>query len=180
MLLFLTTGIGNGSTYRMIPVIFRTEREREAQDRGEGVVAEARRQGLKEGAFALGFIEAIAVYGGFIIPRAFEVSLEATGGPQAVLMMFIAFYVTCVVATWYFYCRRNEDSLLRKGVEGPLSERPLDAFRQCPRPCCYIADYLDDGACLAPHFELVLGLRWSVQDTSDRREVLLRSQLEVC
>ena len=107
MLLFLTTGIGNGSTYRMIPVIFRTEREREARDRGEGVVAEAKRQGLKEGAFALGFIGAVAAYGGFIIPRAFGASLEATGGPQAALTMFTVFYVTCVAATWYFYCRRN-------------------------------------------------------------------------
>ena len=107
MLLFLATGVGNGSTYRMIPVIFRTEREREAQDRGQGVVAEARRQGLKEGAFALGFIGAVAAYGGFIIPRAFGASLDATGGPQAALMMFIVFYVTCVGATWYFYYRRN-------------------------------------------------------------------------
>ena len=91
----------------MIPVIFRTEREREAQARGEGVVAEARRQGLKEGAFALGFIGAVAAYGGFIIPRAFGASLDETGGPQAALMMFIVFYVTCVGATWYFYYRRN-------------------------------------------------------------------------
>jgi NNP family nitrate/nitrite transporter-like MFS transporter len=107
MVLFLATGIGNGSTYRMIPVIFRTEREQEVQNLGEGVVAEARRQGLKEGAFALGFIGAVAAYGGFIIPRAFGASLEATGGPQAALMMFIVFYVTCVAATWYFYCRRS-------------------------------------------------------------------------
>jgi NNP family nitrate/nitrite transporter-like MFS transporter len=107
MLLFLATGVGNGSTYRMIPVIFRAEREREAQDRGQGVVAEARRQGLKEGAFALGFIGAVAAYGGFIIPRAFGASLDATGGPQAALMTFIVFYVTCVGATWYFYYRRN-------------------------------------------------------------------------
>jgi NNP family nitrate/nitrite transporter-like MFS transporter len=107
MLLFLATGVGNGSTYRMIPVIFRAEREREAQDRGQGVVAEARRQGLKEGAFALGFIGAVAAYGGFIIPRAFGASLDATGGPQTALMTFIVFYVTCVGATWYFYYRRN-------------------------------------------------------------------------
>ena len=68
LLLFVTTGLGNGSTYRMIPSIFRTEREREAEGRGEGVVAEATRRGLKESAFALGFAGAIAAYGGFIIP----------------------------------------------------------------------------------------------------------------
>lgn len=46
MVLFLTAGIGNGSTYRMIPTIFRTQRVREA--RGEGAVTEAARQGQRE------------------------------------------------------------------------------------------------------------------------------------
>ncbi|HZG62569.1 MAG TPA: hypothetical protein VEY13_03515 [Rubrobacteraceae bacterium] len=41
MVLFLTAGIGNGSTYRMIPTIFRTERVREVEDGGEGAKAEA-------------------------------------------------------------------------------------------------------------------------------------------
>jgi NNP family nitrate/nitrite transporter-like MFS transporter len=50
------TGIGNGSTYRMIPFIFRKEREREAEGRGDGILAEACRKGLKEGAFAIGLL----------------------------------------------------------------------------------------------------------------------------
>jgi hypothetical protein len=41
MVLFLTTGIGNGSTYRMIHSVFRTERVREAVHRGEGARTEA-------------------------------------------------------------------------------------------------------------------------------------------
>jgi MFS transporter, NNP family, nitrate/nitrite transporter len=68
MVLFLTAGIGNGSTYRMIPSIFRTEREREAEGRGEGVTAEALRLGQKEGSFVIGFAGAIGAYGGFFIP----------------------------------------------------------------------------------------------------------------
>jgi NNP family nitrate/nitrite transporter-like MFS transporter len=109
LLLFITTGIGNGSTYRMIPFIFRTERERESEGQGEGVRAEAIRQGLKESAFVLGFAGAIAAYGGFIIPRAYGSSIEATGGPQTALACFIIFYVSCIAVTWWFYCRRNAE-----------------------------------------------------------------------
>jgi NNP family nitrate/nitrite transporter-like MFS transporter len=107
LILPTATGIGNGSTYRMIPSIFRAEREREAEGRGEGVMAEAARRGLKESAFALGFAGAIAAYGGFIIPRAYGSSIESTGGPQAALFAFIVFYASCIAVTWWFYCRRN-------------------------------------------------------------------------
>ena len=108
MVLFATAGIGNGSTYRMIPTIFRTERERMAGD-DDGARTEARRLGLKEGSFVLGFAGAIGAYGGFIIPRAFGASVEATGGPQIALMCFIAFYVTCMAVTHWFYFRRNAE-----------------------------------------------------------------------
>ncbi len=107
IILFLTAGIGNGSTYRMIPFIFRTEREREA--RGEGEKAEAARQGQKEGSFVLGFAGAIAAYGGFVIPQAYKYSIGATGGPQTALFSFIAFYVTCMMVTWYFYYRKDAE-----------------------------------------------------------------------
>jgi len=109
LLLFVTTGIGNGSTYRMIPSIFRAEREREAGS-DEGAKAEATRQGLKEAAFALGFAGAIAAYGGFIIPRAYGSSIDAIGGPQAAFFAFIAFYVTCLAVTWWFYYRRDAET----------------------------------------------------------------------
>jgi len=109
LVLFVATGIGNGSTYRMIPSIFGAEREREAEGRGEGVVAEARRGGLKEAAFALGFAGAIAAYGGFIIPRAYGYSIDATGGPGTALFAFVAFYVSCIAITWWFYYRRNAE-----------------------------------------------------------------------
>jgi len=75
--------------------------------RGHCVVAEATRRGLKESAFALGFAGAIAAYGGFIIPRAYGSSIDATGGPQTALFAFVVFYATCVAVTWWFYCRRN-------------------------------------------------------------------------
>ncbi len=107
MILFLTVGLGNGSTYRMIPSIFRTERVREAE--GEGAKAEAARVGQKEGSFVLGFAGAIGAYGGFFIPQAYKYSIGATGGPQTALIGFVAFYATCIAVTWYFYYRKNAE-----------------------------------------------------------------------
>lgn len=109
MVLFLTSGIGNGSTYRMIPSIFRTKRVREAADRGEGAKTEAARIGQKEGSFVIGFVGAIGAYGGFLIPQAYKYSTSTFGGPQAALVTFVAFYVTCIAVTWWFYSRRNAE-----------------------------------------------------------------------
>ena len=69
MVLFLTTGIGNGSTFRMIPVIFLTERTREAAGKGTAAQEQAVRDGNKEAAAVLGFSSAIGAYGGFFIPE---------------------------------------------------------------------------------------------------------------
>lgn len=109
MVLLLTAGIGNGSTYRMIPTILRTERVREVKDGGEGAKAEAARQGQKDSSFVLGFARAIAAYGGFVIPQAYKYSIGATGGPQTALISFVVFYATCMAVTWYFYYRRNAE-----------------------------------------------------------------------
>jgi len=85
MLLFLTTGIGNGSTFRMIPVIFPP----------------------KEASPVLGFSGAIGAYGGFFIPKSYGTSISMTGGPEAALYLFIVFYFTCIALTWWYYSRRN-------------------------------------------------------------------------
>ena len=106
IVLFALTGIGNGSTFRMIPVIFLTERQRAA-----GKDAASQRQAVqdagKESAAVLGFSGAIGAYGGFFIPKSFGTSLDLTGSPLAALYCFIVFYVTCVLVTWWFYARRN-------------------------------------------------------------------------
>lgn len=107
--LFAATGIGNGSTYRMIPFIFRTERAREAEGLDEEQRDSLVRRGLKEGATVLGFAGAIGAYGGFFIPRAFGSSIEATDGPQAALTAFIVFYLTCLALTWWYYFRRSAE-----------------------------------------------------------------------
>ena len=82
MLLFLTTGIGNGSTFRMIPVIFLTERQRDAAGQGKRAEEQAVRDGNKEAAAVLGFSGAIGAYGGFFIPKSYGTSIAMTGGPE--------------------------------------------------------------------------------------------------
>ncbi|MCW5605669.1 MAG: NarK family nitrate/nitrite MFS transporter [Burkholderiales bacterium] len=109
MLLFLTTGIGNGSTFRMIPVIFMTERLRATEGRGEEARAQAAKDGNKEAAAVLGFSGAIGAYGGFFIPKSYGTSIAATGGPEAALYVFMLFYLTCIAMTWWYYARRNAE-----------------------------------------------------------------------
>ena len=105
LILFVTTGIGNGSTYRMIPSIFREEKLRMAGPMGDRASA-LKRAGI-EGAAALGFIGAIGACGGYLIPRGFGASIAATGGPHLALEIFLGFYVTCVALTWWYYLRRS-------------------------------------------------------------------------
>jgi len=109
MLLFLTTGIGNGSTFRMIPVIFLNQRLAVAPKGPEGE-AQAVREGNKEGAAVLGFSSAVGAYGAFFIPRSYGTSIEMTGSPEAALWVFIAFYFSCLAITWWYYARRGAEA----------------------------------------------------------------------
>ncbi|WP_298432075.1 NarK family nitrate/nitrite MFS transporter [Geobacter sp.] len=110
ILLFATTGVGNGSTFRMIPIIFLTERQREAEGKGEAAKEQAIKDAGKEAAAVLGFTSAIAAYGAFFIPKSFGTSIAATGGPQTALYGFIAFYGSCILLTWWYYSRRNAEA----------------------------------------------------------------------
>jgi len=107
IVLFALTGIGNGSTFRMIPIIFLTERQAEAKGKGPAADKQALLDAAKESAAVLGFSGAIGAYGGFFIPKSFGTSIAATGSPDAALYAFVAFYVSCVVITWLFYSRKN-------------------------------------------------------------------------
>jgi NNP family nitrate/nitrite transporter-like MFS transporter len=109
MVLFITTGIGNGSTFRMVPVIFLTERQRASSGQGQAAEEQAVKDANKEAAAVLGFSSAMAAYGGFFIPKSYGTSLTLTGGPEAALYGFVVFYVTCIALTWWYYSRRNAE-----------------------------------------------------------------------
>jgi MFS transporter, NNP family, nitrate/nitrite transporter len=107
LILFVTAGIGNGSTYRMIPSIFREENLQKAKSAGEAGRVTALKTASIESAAALGFIGAIGACGGYLIPRSFGASIAATGSTQLAFEGFLAFYVICVAVTWWFYLRKS-------------------------------------------------------------------------
>ncbi len=110
MVLFIAAGIGNGTTMRMIPIIFRTLRERGVSNQNDAAALEqARREGSTEGAAAMGFSSAVAAFGGFFIPIACGASISLTGSPQAALIFFSLFYLSCVVVTWWWYSRQGAE-----------------------------------------------------------------------
>ena len=84
MVLFLTTGIGNGSTFRSIPYIFNKEQA--------GPV--------------LGWTSAIAAYGAFIIPKVFGQQIKS-GTPEYALYGFAIYYLICLLLNWWYYDRKK-------------------------------------------------------------------------
>ncbi|HEX7074789.1 MAG TPA: MFS transporter [Hyphomicrobiaceae bacterium] len=102
LFLFFATGVGNASTFQMIPAIMRKEMDRLMP---EATVAERLRQAEKESAAIIGFTSAIAAYGAFFIPKGYGTSIALTGGPQAALVVFLIYYVTCIALTWAVYTR---------------------------------------------------------------------------
>ena len=105
LVLFVTTGIGNGSTFRMIPAIFRAEALRDVGAHDEEAKSRALVAARRDAAAVIGFSSAIGALGGFFIPRGFGASIKATGGVAAALSVFVAFYATCIVVTWWNYAR---------------------------------------------------------------------------
>lgn len=84
VVLFTATGIGNGSTFRTIAVIF---------DRSQAGPV-------------LGWTSAIAAYGAFVAPVVIGAQIKA-GTPQVAMYAFAVFYALCLVLNWWFYLRAN-------------------------------------------------------------------------
>lgn len=117
MWLFFWTGVGNASTFQMIPAIVRADMPRlMPQAAGPARLKAAE----MEAAAIVGFSSAIGAFGGFFIPLAFGNSMKATGGPATALFVFLAFYLSCVAVNWAFYGRRT--SLLHAPQKTPDME----------------------------------------------------------
>jgi NNP family nitrate/nitrite transporter-like MFS transporter len=94
--LFVASGAGNGSVYRMIPAVFRAT--------AKGGAAELLRS-RKAAAGCIGLAGAIGAYGGFLIPRGFAMSTAQTGSLRPALLCFVAVYVVLLAVTWAVYHR---------------------------------------------------------------------------
>jgi len=84
--LFIGSGIGNGSTFRMVPMIFKPHQA--------GPV--------------LGWTGAVAAYGAFIVPKVFGAQIEAHT-PEYAFYGFAAYYVTCLALNWWYYARKGAE-----------------------------------------------------------------------
>jgi NNP family nitrate/nitrite transporter-like MFS transporter len=127
--LFAASGVGNASTFQMIPAIMR----REVARLEPGMTpAERVRQSDKEAAAIIGFTSAIAAYGAFFIPKSFGSSIALTGGAETALYAFLAFYVSCMAVTWWFYTRRG--GLLHDLERGGHDERERPVVMPARRP----------------------------------------------
>ncbi|HQX47856.1 MAG TPA: NarK family nitrate/nitrite MFS transporter [Steroidobacteraceae bacterium] len=108
--MFIITGIGNGSTFRMIPVIFRSFHQRLAAGEDDAGKLASQRQAGIESAAVVGFSSAIGAYGGFFIPKSYGSSIAITGGPAAAYYGFLVFYLSCLAITWWWYLRRGAEA----------------------------------------------------------------------
>ncbi|TDC72886.1 nitrate/nitrite transporter [Streptomyces hainanensis] len=115
--LFVLSGLGNGSTYKMIPGIYRAK----AQDlglAGEEAATYARRL---SGA-AIGLIGAVGALGGLGINLAFRQSFLTTGSGTGAFASFLVFYAACFVVTWAVYLRGAKPAGATGEPGAPIAE----------------------------------------------------------
>ncbi len=96
LFVFAATGIGNGSTYRMIPAIWKHQSATEAQ-------------ATRESSAVIGIAGAVGALGGFLIPITFGAPWvsDPVQAVRSALLVFVGFYVACLAVTWFVYLRRS-------------------------------------------------------------------------
>jgi nitrate/nitrite transporter NarK len=107
--LFVLSGVGNGSTYKMIPTIFRSNAQLAVAAGGDSATEDARAR-RRAGAL-IGIAGAIGAFGGVFVNVAFRQSFLNYGNANSAYVGFIAFYLACVALTWFVYLRRSPTRL---------------------------------------------------------------------
>ena len=102
ILLFVLTGVGNGSTYKMIPGIFRAKATAKGME-GEAAAVYGRRL---SGA-SMSLIGAVGALGGVGINLALRQSFLSVGTGTGAFVAFLVYYVVCFMVTWAVYLRRS-------------------------------------------------------------------------
>jgi MFS transporter, NNP family, nitrate/nitrite transporter len=103
IVLFVLTGVGNGSTYKMIPAIFRGKALAAVAHGGDERTQLLRARRVS-GA-AIGIIGAVGAFGGVLINTAFRQSFLTARTGDPAFWAFIAFYVVCIAVTYVVYLR---------------------------------------------------------------------------
>jgi NNP family nitrate/nitrite transporter-like MFS transporter len=108
MILFFTAGILNGSTYRMIPIIYMTKNNAKGGNATRGEI-EAMNRANKQSSAVVGITSSIGAYGAFFIPKSYGTSIALVGTPVLAFSAFIAFYLICMTVTYYYYFRKKAE-----------------------------------------------------------------------
>jgi len=108
LVIFAASGIGNGSTYRMIPLIWAREARRIGAD-GSPQRAAAVAQATRNASAVIGIAGSIGALGGFLIPLSFAAPWVAdpAAAVRGAFAVFLGFYVLCLLVTWFVYTRRT-------------------------------------------------------------------------
>ncbi len=109
VLLFLFSGLGNGSTYKMIAAIFHAKAQLEVG--GGGDLAEANRKAVRRSGALIGLAGAIGAAGGVLVNLAFRQSFLTLKNGDGAYVAFLAFYAICFVVTWACFIRKREGRL---------------------------------------------------------------------
>jgi NNP family nitrate/nitrite transporter-like MFS transporter len=109
IMLFVFSGIGNGSTYKMIPAIFHAKAQLEVGAAEDLAVAHAR--ATRRAGALIGLAGAIGALGGVLVNLAFRQSFLTLKNGDGAYIAFIAFYAVCFAVTWAVFMRRREGRL---------------------------------------------------------------------
>jgi MFS transporter, NNP family, nitrate/nitrite transporter len=109
VILFVLSGLGNGSTYKMIPAIFAAKSKLavEAGADPDTEVTKARRLSRA----LIGIAGAVGAFGGVLVNVALRQSFLSSGTGDGAYIAFIAFYVACLVVTWVCYMQPRKAKL---------------------------------------------------------------------
>jgi MFS transporter, NNP family, nitrate/nitrite transporter len=108
LLIFAAAGVGNGSTFQMIPAILLHQHSRGAPP--PEVRDAARRTAQHQAGAALGFASAAGGLGGFVIPLAYGYSQRSLGSAEPAVWGFALFYAGCLALTWWYYTRQGAEA----------------------------------------------------------------------
>jgi NNP family nitrate/nitrite transporter-like MFS transporter len=121
ILLFVFSGLGNGSTYKMIPAIFQAKAWQRIAD---GVDVEtAGRDARRLSGALIGIAGAIGAFGGVLVNLAFRQSFLETKSGDAAYVAFLLYYAVCFALTWWVYLRPS--NRLTAAGEAAAPEHPV-------------------------------------------------------
>ncbi|MEU1984941.1 MFS transporter [Nocardia sp. NPDC019395] len=106
LVLFVLTGIGNGSTYRMIPSIFSAEAKKYAAEHGMDH-AESAASAKRQAGAAIGVIGAVGAFGGFVLQQALRLSNTNFGSMEPAFWAYAGAFLVMAGVTWWFYRRTS-------------------------------------------------------------------------